>query len=516
MTTGGPVPTLPFMPQRFLTAPLVLVLSLVVAPSTQAGSIFDDARLLRFPDIHDNTIAFTYAGDVFTVDAGGGTARRLTAGEGLELFPRFSPDGTWIAFTGEYDGTSDVYVIPAMGGEPRRLTFYPSQTNSERMGSDNMVIGWTPEGRILFRGQRNFINGFVGEPYTVSPEGGPVERFPLPESGIISFAPDGKRIAYTRIFRDFRTWKRYQGGMAQDVSIYDLETRAIEKITSWPGTDTQPMWIGDAVYFLSDREDWKLNLWRYDVATKQTSRVTRFTEFDVKWPHSGSGQIVFENGGYLYRLDPLAPEPRKVQVRLPDDRRFARPRWVSAAKHITSFSLSPGGQRAALTARGEVFTVPAEHGNTRNLTESPGVREKDATWSPDGKWIAYVSNESGTYQLYIQPFLAPGARTLISSGTATEPVWVSNNELAYMNNDADSHTLATLAFGATTTVTRTALFDARRYTKGAPSWRNFDVSRDGKHVIMLKRLAGAQRYEPLVVLNWAEEVKRLMAAAGIK
>src|SRR4029077_4898784 len=169
-------------------------------------------------------------------------------------FPRFSPDGKWIAFTGQYDGTSDVYVIPATGGEPRRLTFYPSQTNSERMGWDNMVIGWTPEGRILFRGQRNYVNGFVGEPYVVSPEGGPVERFPLPESGVISFAPDGKRIAYTRIFRLLRNWKRSQGGMAQDVWIYDLVGKGIEKITSWPGTDTQPMWIGDAVYFLPDRD----------------------------------------------------------------------------------------------------------------------------------------------------------------------------------------------------------------------------------------------------------------------
>ena len=372
LTARGPVPTLRAMPLRFAAVRLALTLTFLATSLAQAESIFDDARLLRFPDIHEGTIAFTYAGDIFTVDAAGGTARRLTAGEGLELFPRFSPDGKWIAFTGQYDGTSDVYVIPAAGGEPRRLTFYPSQTNSERMGWDNMVIGWTPEGKILFRGQRNFINGFVGEPYVVSPEGGPVERFPLPESGIISFAPDGKRIAYTRIFRDFRTWKRYKGGMAQDVWIYDLASKGIEKITSWPGTDTQPMWIGDAIYFLSDRDDWKLNLWRYDLATKQTSRVTQFTEFDVKWPHAGSGQIVFENGGYLYRLDPTAPEPRKVQVRLPDDRRYARPRYVSVADRITSFSLSPGGQRAVLTARGEVFTVPAEHGNTRNLTGQPG------------------------------------------------------------------------------------------------------------------------------------------------
>ena len=433
------------MPNRLLAVRLALALTLAAASHAPAESIFDDARLLRFPDIHEGTIAFTYAGDIFTVDAAGGTARRLTAGEGLELFPRFSPDGKWIAFTGQYDGTSDVYVIPAAGGEPRRLTFYPSQTNSERMGWDNMVIGWTPEGKILFRGQRNFVNGFVGEPYVVSPEGGPVERFPLPESGVISFAPDGKRIAYTRIFRDFRTWKRYQGGMAQDVWIYDLVGKGIEKITSWPGTDTQPMWIGDAVYFLSDRDDWKLNLWRYDVASKETTRVTRFTEFDVKWPHAGSGQIVFENGGYLYRLDPKAPEPHKVQVRLPDDRRYARPRYVNVSDRITSFSLSPGGQRAAFTARGEVFTVPAEHGNTRNLTNSSGVREKDATWSPDGKWIAYVSDQTGEEEVYVVAQDGKGQPVQLTTGSSSfhfAPVWSPDSKkLAWGDRGMRLHVL---------------------------------------------------------------------------
>jgi tricorn protease len=433
------------MPLRSHEVRVALALLLLAAPRARAEGLFDDARLLRFPDIHDGTIAFTYAGDLFTVPADGGTARRLTTGEGLELFPRFSPDGKWIAFTGQYDGTSDVYVMPATGGEPRRLTFYPSQTNSERMGWDNMVIGWTPDGKILFRGQRNFINGFVGEPYTVSPEGGPVERFPLPESGIISFAPDGKRIAYTRIFRDFRTWKRYKGGMAQDVWIYDLGTKAIERITSWPGTDTQPMWIGDAIYFLSDRDDWKLNLWRYDLGTKQTSRATHFTEFDVKWPHSGSGQIVFENGGYIYRLDPKAPEPRKVQVSLPDDRRYARSRLVSVADRITSFSLSPGGQRAVLTARGDVFTVPAEHGNTRNLTDSQGVREKDATWSPDGKWIAYTSDQTGEEELYMIPQDGKGTAVPLTTGSASfhfAPVWSPDSKkLAWADRGMRLYTL---------------------------------------------------------------------------
>jgi tricorn protease len=414
-----------------MSKPLVPVAAAVLACLAWAGpsradSIFDDARLLRFPDIHGDTVVFCYGGDVWSVPAAGGTARRLTTGEGLEMFPRFSNDGRWIAFTGHYDGTSDVYVIPAGGGEPRRLTFYPSQVNSERLGWDNMVLGWTPEGRILFRGQRNFINGFVGEPYTVSPEGGPVERFPLPESGIVSFSPDGQKVAYTRIFRDFRTWKRYKGGMAQDVWIHDLRTRATERITDWVGTDTQPMWIGDAVYFISDREDWKLNLWKYDVPTRQTTRATDFKEFDVKWAHAGTGQIVFENGGFIHRLDPRDGVPRKLTVALPDDRRLARTRWTDVKGRITSFSLAPGAARAAFTARGDVFSVPAEHGTIRNLTDSQGVREKSAAWSPDGKWVAYVSDASGEEEIHV---LAQDGRTpprQVTSGSSSwhfAPVW---------------------------------------------------------------------------------------------
>ena len=403
-----------------LSALLFLPLAAVASePATEA-------RLLRFPDIHGDTIVFSHAGDLWSVPVSGGMARRLTAGEGLELFPRFSPDGRWIAFTGQYDGSTDVYVMPAEGGEPRRLTWYPSQDNSPRMGFDNMVLGWTPDGKILFRGQRGPIRGFIGEPYVVRPEGGPVERFPLPESGVISFSPDGKRIAYNRIFRDFRTWKRYKGGMAQDVWIYDLASKQIERMTDWIGTDTQPMWIGDSVYFLSDREDWKLNLWRYDLSTRATARVTTFTEFDVKWPHSGSGKIVFENGGFLYVLDPASGEPKRVPVALPDDRRLARPRWVKVEDRITDIELAPGGQRAVVTARGEIFTVPAENGTTRNLTRTSGVREKDAVWSPDGKWIAFFSDASGEEELQILPEDGKGKAVALTSGSSTwhfPPLW---------------------------------------------------------------------------------------------
>ncbi len=381
-----------------LTLGLALAALSLAAPPALAA---DEARLLRFPDVHGDTIAFSHGGDLWSVPASGGPARRLTSGDGLEVFPRFSPDGRWLAFTGHADGSSDVYVIPASGGEPRRLTWYPARENTDRMGFDNIVLGWAPDGRILFRSQRGPLGGFNGEPWAVRPEGGPAERYPIAEAGHVSFSPDGTRAAITRIFRDFRPWKRYQGGMAQDVWLYDLASHAVERITDWRGTDTQPMWLGGAIYYLSDRDDWKVNLWRYDLASRAHARVTGFGEFDCKWAHAGRDRLVFENGGFLYLLDPKDGQPRKVPVELPDDARFARRRWVNVAEQITDASLSPDGKRVAFTARGEVFTVPAEHGDIRNVTRSSGVRERNAVWSPDGRWLAYFSDATGEEELYV-------------------------------------------------------------------------------------------------------------------
>jgi tricorn protease len=399
---------------RLLAAAL---LPLLAAPA----AALDDARLLRFPDVHGDTVAFSHGGDLWTVPTSGGAARRLTSGEGQELLPRFSPDGRWIAFTGQYDGTWDVYVVPAAGGAPRRLTWYPSAQNSERMGPDNAVLGWTPDGRILFRSQRGPQNDpFVGEPWAVRPEGGPAERYPIAEAGHVSFSPDGKRAAITRTYRDFRTWKRYQGGLAQDVWIYDLATHGVERITDWRGTDTQPMWIGGAIYFLSDRDGWRLNLWRYDLASKATTRVTSFTEFDCKWAHAGAGVIAFENGGQLWLLDPKDGAPRRVTVQLPDDERSARPRWVKVDEQVDGARLGPDGKRAVFTARGDLFTVPAENGDVRNLSRTQGVREKFATWSPDGRWIAFVSDATGDEELYV---VAQDGRAPPVKLTSGPPTW---------------------------------------------------------------------------------------------
>ncbi len=421
--TGGEHLDMTTQAPRTLRLLAAALLPLLAAPA----AALDDARLLRFPDVHGDTVAFSHGGDLWTVSTSGGPARRLTSGEGQELFPRFSPDGKWIAFTGQYDGTWDVYAVPAAGGSPRRLTWYPSAQNSERMGPDNVVLGWTPDGRILFRSQRGPENDpFVGDPWAVRPEGGPVERYPIAEAGHVSFSPDGKRAAITRIYRDFRTWKRYQGGLAQDVWLYDLATHAVERITDWRGTDTQPMWLGDAVYFLSDRDGWRLNLWRYDLASKATTRVTAFTDFDCKWAHAGAGVIAFENGGQLWLLDPRQGTPRKVTVQLPDDERAARPRWVKVDEQVDGAQLGPDGKRAVLTARGDLFTVPAENGDVRNLSRTQGVREKFAAWSPDGRWIAYFSDATGEEELYLVAQDGRSPPVKLTSGPPTwhfPPVW---------------------------------------------------------------------------------------------
>jgi len=379
----------------------------VIFAATMASA--EEARLLRFPDICKDQIAFVYAGDLWIVSTAGGQARRLTASEGLELFPRFSPDGQKIAFTGQYDGDLNVFVMPATGGEPKRLTYHPAlQQTTERMGPESIVMDWTPDGKsILYRSREETHDVWDGRLYLVSPDGGYPQPLPLPRGGFASFSADGKRIAYCPIYRDFRTWKRYKGGMAQDVWTYDLVNARSEKITDWVGTDNVPMWdhASGKIYFNSDRTG-TLNLYAYDPQTKTTTQATNFTEYDVRWPAMGPGAIVFENGGYLYVLDLPNGQPRKVAVQLGSDRILARPEFVSCGDHVEDYSISPDGKRALFGARGEIFTVPAKYGNTRDLTNTSNAHEKYSVFSPDGHWIAYVSDASGEDEIYLLDLLA--------------------------------------------------------------------------------------------------------------
>ena len=412
---------------RFLRS--FVVISLLGFTSVGFGQQMPEGRLMRFPDIYKNKVVFSYAGDLWLASTEGGVARRITTSPGLELFPKFSPDGKWIAFTAQYDGNFNVYVMPSEGGQPRQLTYLPDVGNvPERMGPNNEVINWYPDSkRILFLSRRTTFNTWFGQLYSVSIDGGLPQRFPLPKGGLTTFSPDGTKIVYNRIFRNFRARKRYLGGMAQDLWLYDLKANTIEQLTHYPGTDTFPMWHGDTIYFTSDRgPDKRLNLYSYDLGSKKITQLTHFTEYDVNWPSLGPNSIIFENGGYLYTFDLKSQKARKMTLYLPGDRDLARQHWANASKLITSFNLSPDAKRALFTARGDVFTVPAKNGSIRDLTQTSGIQERYAAWSPDGRWIAYVSDLSGENELYIRPQNQSGKEIQITTTNKVfllPPVW---------------------------------------------------------------------------------------------
>jgi len=402
------------MRKALLAALLVLLL---VAPS---GA--DEARLMRYPDIHGDQVVFVYAGDLWTVSSEGGVARRLTSHVGMEQFPKFSPDGTRIAFSAQYDGNLDVYVMPAMGGAPTRLTFHPQGDGA---------LEWFPDGEsILFRSRRESYSYRVERLFRVPADGGFPEALVLPAGGLTSFNEDGSRIAYNRMSREFRTWKRYRGGMAQDIWIYDFEANSIERVTDFDGTDAFPMWHGERIYFISDREH-TMNIFCYEIASGEIRKVTDFDEYDVKWPSLGPDAIVFENGGYLYVLDLATEETRRLSVEVYDDLTLTRPGIRNVSRFIHSGGISPSGVRAVFEARGDIFTVPAENGDTRNLTQTPGIREISPAWSPNGRWIAYFSDRTGEYELYIRDRRGEGEETQLTDGLerySSFPVWSPDSE----------------------------------------------------------------------------------------
>ncbi len=390
---------------RFRVFFVILALLALVSSFSYAPN---EARVLRFPTIFEDQIVFTYAGDLYTVPAQGGVARKLTSHEGYETFARFSPDGKHIAFTGEYDGNREVFVIPREGGVPERITYTATLGRddiSDRMGPNNIVIGWKHDSRhIVFRSRMHEWNSFNGQLYLVSVDGEIPQQIPLPRGGFCSFSSDDKKLAYNRIFREFRTWKRYRGGMADDVWIYDFDTKSVDNITNNPAQDIIPMWSGNRIYFLSDRDDNKrMNLYVYDLGSKQTKKLTEFTEFDIKFPSLGPKAIVFEKGGFIYRFDLETEKSEKIPVIIADDMNSGRDKLVKVSENVSNYEISPDGKRALFGARGEIFTVPAKHGNTRNLTHTPGIHERASKWSPDGKWIAYISDVSGEDEIYIMP-----------------------------------------------------------------------------------------------------------------
>lgn len=372
----------------------LFVALLALAASAVPAFALEECRLMRMPDIQGDRIAFVYAGDLWTVARAGGVAQRLTTHEGSELFPKFSPDGQSLAFTGEYDGNTDVFSVPAIGGEPKRLTWHP--------GAD-VVAEWYPDGKsILMRSMRASSMQRFTRFFKVPAAGGFEELLALPTAGYASLSADAKLLAFVSPSYDNRTWKRYKGGNSPNIWVYDFTKNASENITKdWEGPDEWPMFHGRTVYYCSDRGGRTANIWAYDLDKKTHRQVTKFTDYDVKWPSIGSDAIVLENGGWLYVMDLPSEKLTKIPVMVPDDKPAARAEYRAVGEWLTGMDLSPSAKRAVLEARGELFSVPAEKGDVRNLTNTPGARERSPAWSPDGKWIAYLSDASGEYQWHV-------------------------------------------------------------------------------------------------------------------
>ena len=384
------------MPTRLIFAVAIILCT--------GATLLSQTKLLRFPDIYGERIVFTYGGDLWTASSGGGTAVRITAHPGTETYAKFSPDGKWIAFTGQYDGDEQVYVVPSGGGEPRQLTFYPSRGPlAPRWGLDNQVIGWTKDGRVIFRGGRDSWSLPIARLYTVAAGGGPAEPMPMPEAGSGAFSPDGGKMVYSPRFRDFRPEKRYSGGQANKLYIYDLNTNDAQLISDSPFASRDAMWIGNTIYYNSDK-DGKFNLYAYDPGSKKTVQVTRFRDWDVRWPSSDEqSRIIYEREGELEVMDVGSKKTTRLSITVPDDGINKRPRQASVANRISWWGLSPKGERAVFSARGDIFTVPIEKGGVRNLTRTSGAHDRFPVWSPDGRSIAYVSDKSGEDEVWIVP-----------------------------------------------------------------------------------------------------------------
>jgi tricorn protease len=430
--------------KTMLSLPLVVAAACggVLAGSVEnnGGSAAINARMLRFPDVSATQIVFVYAGDIWVVPKSGGNAQRLSSPKGEESFPRFSPDGSRIAFSGNYDGNTDIYVVSANGGLPRRVTYH---------GESDRMLDWYPDGEaILFASMRTSEKERFNKLYKVavdtSAEGALPVKLPLPygEFGMIS--PDGKTLAYIPISVDFATWKRYRGGTNPDIWLFNLENFSAKNITHNDAADSQPMWHGSMLYFLSDRDKKKrANIWAYDTRKDKTKQVTFFEDFDIHFPSIGPADIVFENGGRLYLLDLATEKHHEVDIKVVTDRATLKPRLEDVSKSLRRPAISPSGKRAMFEARGEIFTVPAEHGIVRNLTRSSGVAERNPAWAPDGKTIAYFSDRSGEYELTLRAADGSGEETVLTklgAGYRYAPVWSpDSSKLVFIDHAMKIH-----------------------------------------------------------------------------
>lgn len=417
------------MLQRVRLLPILIgiVACFLVAASANA----DGTLLLRSPSVNDDHVVFVYAGDIWIANRDGSEPRRLTIDEGVETNPYLSPDGQWVAFTGEYDGNTDIYVVSTKGGSPSRVTYHPEPDN---------MRGWTPEGDIIFRSYRTNETRRYGRLFTVSPMGGFPEAVVLPEAERGSYSPDMSKIAYMPVADANNTWKRYRGGRTTMIWVYDFASMDFVEIPRDNSNDTYPCYVGDKVYFLSDR-NFIMNVFEYDVASQTVSQVTNFDEFDVKNLTTDGKHLAFEQAGMIHTLDPDTKEVATISVTIDPDLPYTRPYWRDVHNQIRSVSLSPSGVRGLFEARGDIFTVPAENGEIRNLTKSSGAHDRFPAWSPNGDKIAWFSDLAGEYDLYLidqKGESTPEKIDLPDQAFYYDPIWSPDGKKIVFNDNSIS------------------------------------------------------------------------------
>lgn len=461
-------------------------LALLVAAAPAVAEVVPHGGMMRFPDVSKTHIVFVYANDLWLVPRAGGVATPLASPPGLETFPRFSADGKAIAFVGNYEGNEDIYTIPTAGGVPQRVTHHPGA---------EVLCDWTPDGELLFH-TRDYVSlRRQTQLFKVPSTGGLPEQLPVPYGAVGAISPDGEWLVYTPYSRDGRTWKRYMGGMASDIWMFNLRDHSAQRVTDWAGSDSQPMWHGNHIYYISDAgPNHRFNIWAYDRNTKQHEQITGFSEYDVMWPAlgpgaSGGGEIVFQCGPDLILLDLSSRQTRKVAVTVPGDRPRIAPQRVDVTKNLAGGDISSTGQRVVLEARGDIWTVPAKKGAPRNLTATSGSAERDPLWSPDGQWIAYVSDESGEYEIYVKQSDGKGAtRQLTHDGKAWRflQAWSPDSEQIAFTNNVGTIYVLNVESGAVTEVDKNPRGDQRSVSWSHDSnWLTFTKTIDTLQTVVM-------------------------------
>ncbi|MEO8794977.1 MAG: PDZ domain-containing protein [Daejeonella sp.] len=418
----------------------VIVLAIILNPVVLFAINTKDTRMLSQPAISAQHIAFIYAEDLWIANRDGSQPRRLTIDKGIESNPKFSPDGKMLAFSAQYDGNTDVFILPVEGGIPKRLTWHPSA---------DQVKEFTPDGKfVLFTSQRDVFTNRYAQLFTVSVNGGLPQKLDIPNANHAVYSPDGKMMAYTPIYDAYKQWKNYRGGTVSTIWIYSFADNSVVKIPKPESgsNDSNPMWFGNKIYFLSDRNG-EFNIYSYEPTSKKVDQLTEFSDFPVLSASSGDGKIIFEQAGYLHVFDPQSSKSNKLTIGIAADLLELRPRYVKGNKYIRTGEISPSGSRAVFDFRGDVITVPAEKGDARNLTLTTAVHEKFPTWSPDGKSIAYFSDASGEYKLHIEAQDGKGeakAFKLTGTGFYAYPKWSPDSKkISFADNGRNLYILDT-------------------------------------------------------------------------